>query len=186
MQQVSHNSPLALAYAQSLLELAGDSDQAEAVGGELRDLREVIEKNPAFGTFLSDPSISDEDRTGLLKKVLADQVSKLMMNFLMVVAEKHRLGSLPAISAAYDELLDKQLGKVEVDVIVAQRLTPDALETVRRRVSAALKRDAVVHPYVDESIIGGMILRVQDQLIDGSIRTQLKTIRQRMIAARPK
>jgi F-type H+-transporting ATPase subunit delta len=104
----------------------------------------------------------------------------------MVVAEKHRLGSLPAISAAYDELLDKQLGKVEVDVIVAQRLTPDALETVRRRVSAALKRDAVVHPYVDESIIGGMILRVQDQLIDGSIRTQLKTIRQRMIAARPK
>ena len=60
---------------------------------------------------------------------------------------------------------------------VAQRLTAEQLEQVRQQVSQALKKDAVVHQYVDESIIGGLVLRVGDKLIDASVRNQLETMR---------
>jgi F-type H+-transporting ATPase subunit delta len=93
------------------------------------------------------------------------------------------MGKIEEIARAYDELLDERLGKIEVDVTVAQRLGPDQLEQVRRSVSAALKKDAVVHQYVDESIIGGLVLRVQDRLIDASVRAQLEGMRRRMLGA---
>ena len=108
------------------------------------------------------------------------------MNFVGVVAQHNRLADLPRIADAYEDLLGEMLGKIEVDVIVAQKLSADQLEQVRQKVSSALKKDAVVHQYVDDSIIGGLILRVQDQMIDASVKTQLETIKKRLRAARPK
>jgi F-type H+-transporting ATPase subunit delta len=80
-------------------------------------------------------------------------------------------------------MLDEQLGKIEVDVTVAQKLSSEQLEEVRQRVSAALKKDAVVHQYVDESIIGGLVIRVQDKLIDASVKTQLAAMKQQLLSA---
>jgi F-type H+-transporting ATPase subunit delta len=99
---------------------------------------------------------------------------------------KRRLKEIPAIAAAYDDLLDEKLGKIEVDVTVAQKLSPDQLEQVRQRVSQALKKEAVMHQYVDESIIGGLLLRVQDKLIDASVRSQLHSLRDQLLASQPK
>jgi F-type H+-transporting ATPase subunit delta len=78
------------------------------------------------------------------------------------------------------------LGKIEVDVTVAQRLSDAQLEEVRRKVSTALKKDAVVHQYVDEKIIGGLVLRVGDRLIDGSVKAQLDAMRRQLLTAKTK
>ena len=86
---------------------------------------------------------------------------------------------------AFDNLLDIQYGKIEVDVTVANKLNDQELESVRQKVSEALKRDAIVHQYIDESIIGGLILRMNDQLIDGSVRTQLDRMRRQLLSSRP-
>ena len=110
----------------------------------------------------------------------------LWWKFLRLLNVKGRLGLLRQIDQAFDDLLDEQFGKVEVDVTVAQRLSDDELEQVRQTVGAALKRDAVIHQYVDESIIGGLVLRVQDRLIDSSVRAQLAAIKEQMLAARPR
>jgi F-type H+-transporting ATPase subunit delta len=69
-------------------------------------------------------------------------------------------------------------------VTVASKLSADQLEEVRKKVGAALKKEAVVHQYVDDSIIGGLIVRVQDKLIDASVKTQLAAMRQQLLAAR--
>jgi len=82
-------------------------------------------------------------------------------------------------------LLDRQQGVVEVDVTVAKGLGDDQLEAVRRKVGDSLKRQAVVHQIVDPAIIGGLVLRVQDQLIDGSVRAQLSAMRRQLLDARP-
>ena len=153
----------------------------QQVDDELRGLREVIEANPTFRAFLRDPGIGEQERAQTLKRVFGGKLAPLVMNFLGVVNAHGRLGRLEEIARAYDELLDERLGKIEVDVTVAQRLGADQLEQVRRSVSAALKKDAVVHQYVDESIIGGIVLRVQDRLIDASVRAQLEGMRRRML-----
>jgi F-type H+-transporting ATPase subunit delta len=186
MSETKHNSPTAISYAQSLLELATERKQAEAVGQELAGIGEIIEQTPSFSQFLMDPAISQDERAAFIQKVFAGRVSQLVLNFLGVLNVKNRAGILGQIVDAYQDLLDEQLGKIEVDVTVAQKLTPEQLETVRQKVSQALKKDAVVHQYVDESIIGGLVLRVQDQLIDASVRYQLEAMRGQLLAARPK
>ncbi len=170
MRKDNHASPLAIAYARALLELANESKTAAAVGGELRDLREVIDANPDFAQVLSDPAISREERGQLIHRVFDGRASALMLNFLGLVNEKGRLNLLRSIAAAFDDLLEQQQGKVEVDMTVAAELGKEQLESVSRKIGDALKRDAVVHQFVDPQIIGGVVLRVRDQLIDGSIR----------------
>ena len=183
MPPTDQTSPLAVAYARSLLELAEERKQMEQADDELRGLRDVIEANPTFRAFLRDPGVGEQERADTLKRVFGGKLSPLVMNFLGVVNAHGRMGKIEEIARAYDELLDERLGKIEVDVTVAQRLGPDQLEQVRRSVSAALKKDAVVHQYVDESMIGGIVLRVQDRLIDASVRAQLEGMRRRMLGA---
>jgi F-type H+-transporting ATPase subunit delta len=177
-------SPVSLNYAQSLLELAGD--KAEEIGQELADLRRIVEDNNAFRLYLADPGIGQIERGEALNKIFGGRVSQLVLNFLRVLNHHRRLNIFIEIVGAYDELLDEKLGKVEVDLTVAKPLSQEQLAAAQQKISQALKRDAVVHTYVDESIIGGMLIRVQDQLIDASVRTQLRTIKQQMLAKMPK
>ena len=184
--QTTHHSVAVLAYAQSLLDLANEQNQAEAIGEELAQLREIIEQNPTFGLYLADPAIGHDERAAILKAIFAGKVAPLLWNFIGVLNLKDRLKDLPEMAAAYKDLLDEQLGKIEVDLTVAQKLPDDQFEHVRQQISAALKKDVVVHQFVQESIIGGMMLRVKDKLIDASVRNQLQSIREKLLTARPR
>jgi F-type H+-transporting ATPase subunit delta len=186
MAHIKHNSTTALTYAQALLDLAKERNVAEAVGTELENLAEAVQTDPGLKLFLIDPSISSEKRADALKKALTGKVNPLLVNFIGVLNVKNRLAMLGEISDAYQTLLDELFGKIEVDVIVAQKLGPDELQLVQEKVSQALGKSAVVHQYVDESIIGGLVLRVQDRLIDASVKYQLRAIKEQLLAARPK
>jgi F-type H+-transporting ATPase subunit delta len=182
----THASPAAIAYAQSLLDLANERQQTEQIGQELSGLRQIVDENPSFREVLTNPSISHDERAGLLDKVFRHNVSELLFNTLGVLNQKNRLGLISQIAQGYDDLLDQQLGKVEVDLTVAQKLTPGQLETARQKVGQALGREAVVHQYVDDSVLGGMVLRVGDKLIDASVRYQLQAMKEQLLAAAPK
>ena len=80
----------------------------------------------------------------MLDATFRGKVSQLLWNFLGVLNLKGRLALLSEIIAAYDDLMDEKHGKIEVDVTVARKLSPEDLEMVRQRVSSALKKDAVV------------------------------------------
>ena len=178
-----HPSSSAVAYATALIELANDRKLTQPIANELSGLRQVLAENPTFRAFLADPSIGEAERTGVLKKVFEGKLQPLLDHFMKLLAAKGKLGHLDQIADAYDDLLEEQQGKIEVDVTVAQKLTPQQLEDVRQKVSAALNKDAVVHQYVDDSIIGGLVLRVQDKLIDASVKTQIQKLREQLLRA---
>jgi len=186
MAAQKHNSATAVTYARSLLELAQDRGTAESIGQDLSGIAEVLKANPTFDLFLRDPGINGDERMRVINNVLKPSIDPLLANFLGVLNNHQRLGILDQIASAYDDLLDEAMGKIEVDVTTAQRLSPEELEEVRQKISAALKKDAVVHQYVDESIIGGLVLRVEDKLIDASVRSQLETMKRQLLAARPR
>ena len=184
--ETTHHTPTVLSYAESVLELAEEQGQAEPVGQEFARIGEVLEQNPTFAQFLADPGISHAERDRVLGDAFGDgHASPLVWNFIRVLLAKGRLGLLADVVVAYGDLYDDRHGKVELDVTVAHRLSADELEDVRRRVGAALKKDAVVHQYVDESLIGGMVLRVGDRLIDGSVKGQLAAIKKQMLTQQP-
>jgi F-type H+-transporting ATPase subunit delta len=186
MASQTHNSATAVTYARSLLELAQEKNQADSIGKDLAGIAEVLQTNATFDAFLRDPGISVAERTRVIDTVLKPSIDPLLANFLGVLNARNRMGILGEIASAYDDLLDEASGKIEVDVTTAQQLSPEELEEVRQKVSTALKKDAVIHQYVDESIIGGLVLRVQDKLIDASVRSQLQTMKRQLLAARPR
>jgi F-type H+-transporting ATPase subunit delta len=148
---------------------------------------QMRDAEPTFATIVADPGVSAQRRGELVERVFGDgRVSPLMRNFLRVLNEKGRLNVLRQIRVVYDRLRDEQLGNIDVDVTVARPLSDEQLETVRQRVGTALGRNAVVRQHVDDSIIGGLIVRVQDRLIDASVRQQLQNMKQQLLAARPK
>ena len=124
MATQSQHSPTVIAYAKSLLELATEQNQAEPINAEMQSLGEAIGSDPMFENFLRSPSVSDDDRLAVLKKATTG-ASQLLTNFLGVLAAHSRLGLLSQIAEAYDDLLGEQLGKIEVDVTVAQKQTPE-------------------------------------------------------------
>ncbi len=181
MPRQTHSSPAAQSYARALIELANDKGAAVSIQQDLAGLAQVLKDNATFRLYLADPGINAVERHEALDRIFRGRITPLVLNFLGVVNNHNRLRILDQIIDAYNDLLDEQLGKIEVDVYVAKRLPPEQLEAVRGRVSAALKKDAVVHQYVDESIIGGLTLRIGDKLIDASARYQLHALKQKLL-----
>ena len=186
MVKIKYHSPAAMAYARSVLELASESSSEEAVGAELGQIAALLQDNPAFRTFLADPSVPQDSRGETVRRIFGGRVSTLVMNLLGVMNAKGRLSLLGEVCSAYAALLDEKLGKVEVDLTVATRLDDADFEQVRQLVASALNKNPTVHQTVDESIIGGLVLRVGDRLIDGSVRRQLAVMHDRLLAVRKK
>ncbi|MGE5612370.1 MAG: ATP synthase F1 subunit delta [Bacillota bacterium] len=186
MPAAAKQTSAAAAYARAILDLANERQQAEPIADEFRTLKDLLQSNPSFALFLRDPAISVEERQKVLDRIFRGKISPLLMNALAVMNDKGRLGLLASIAAEYQAMLDQQQGKIQVKAIVAREMEPEMLQEVTRRISDALHKKATVRQSVDESIIGGMILQVEDRLIDASVRTQLQTMRNQMLAAIPK
>lgn len=182
---LTHTEPDALAriYALSLFELAqsaGGQSAIETTQSELEDLIELARTEPMFGEFLSSRILPADARAASLQKILGGRVSDLTRRFLLTLNQKGRLGHLAAIVAAFDEKVQQAFGRVEVDVYTASPISPDELASIRARLQQVLGKEPIVHPYTDRSMIGGLKLQIGDQLIDASIATRLRKLRDRL------
>lgn len=167
-------------YARSLIELAnsnGGRERVEQILGELQSIVELARTDSRFSEFLSSRVISSEERKASLKKIFSGRISDTTTNFLMVLSDKGRLGQLATVTAAYDEAVQAQFGRIEVDVYTAQNLDANAISSLQSRLGQSLRKDVVLHPYTDANMIGGVKFQIGDQLIDASIQTRLRQMR---------
>jgi F-type H+-transporting ATPase subunit delta len=183
---MSSTDKIATVYANALLELAvkeGGNSRAQELGEELDALCEVIGANKAFVEFLGSPAVDRAARTATIDRVLKGRVSDAMYRFVRVVNHKGRLGHLLSMGKAYDTLLQKLFGKTEVDVYTVDgQPMGEATETLmREKLRATIGSEAIFHYYAEKSMIGGIKLRIADQLVDGSVATQLRRLQETII-----
>lgn len=181
----SHADALAEVYSRSLYELAekkGGQTMVEDVAGEMESILELTREDDRFGEFLASPAVSMPDRARSLDAIFKGRVSDLVLRFLQVLNEKGRLYHLPAVGAAFDSLVQHKFGKVEVDVYTADAMGSDELREVRAQLQKAIGREPVVHSYVEPAMIGGVKIQVGDRLIDGSIATQLRRVKDQILS----
>jgi F-type H+-transporting ATPase subunit delta len=112
--------------------------------------------------------------------MLEGNVDDLTLRFLLVLNQKGRLGHLAPIAAALDERAQRAFGRVEVDVYTAHPVDADELRSIQAQLNASLGREAVVHCYTEPAMIGGVKLQIGDRLIDGSVATRLRRVRDRL------
>lgn len=169
-------------YAGTLFELAGRHEGVEAFGAGVESVAALME-DPTVREFLVTPRVSAGDKKAALERVLGGVVPSMLLRFLQVVVDKGRQRLLPAIAAAYREMLERHLGRRHMVVTVARPLSPGDEEDLAARLSSATGATVIPHVQVRPGIIGGIVIREGDTVYDGSVKRQLDAMRRRLMAA---
>jgi F-type H+-transporting ATPase subunit delta len=170
-------------YAASLFEVAearGGQAKIEAIGAELGEIVEMARGDARFAEFLSSRILAIKDRAASINTILGGKADPMVVNLLLVLNDKGRLGHIGVIALAYDEIVQERFGRVEVDVFTVSPVDDDQMAALKDRLQARLGKEPVMHRYHDASMIGGLKLRVGDQLFDASIETRLRRMRERL------
>lgn len=133
-------------------------------------------RDPRVATLLGNPRVTTDELAQLVIGVTGSQLGAQGENFLRTLALNHRLAYLPEISTLFDELKDAAEGIADVIITSAAPLDGAQKERLATALEKRLKRNVRLHGEVDESLIGGAVLRAGDLVIDGSLRTRLERI----------
>jgi F-type H+-transporting ATPase subunit delta len=170
-------------YARAFFDLAfaqGGRAAVESLSGELDEVVELTRSNAKFGELLSHPTVTSDVRAKSIDRIFKGRVSDLTLRCLHVLNAKGRINALPAVAASLDDVAQQKFGRVEVDVFTAQPVAAGELDGLRTRLGASLGKDVVVHPYTDPKMIGGIKLKIGDQLVDASIESRLRRMRDKL------
>jgi len=169
-------------YARALLGAAEKAGQTVAVLDELDAIAsEVFVQFPNLETVLGSLLVSHAEKTALLDRVFASQISRLLLNFLKVVSRHGRLDCLRAIRHQARKLHEEMQGNVRVRVTTATEVDRQQIEQITATLSESLGQRLILETVVDPKLIGGIELRINDTVYDGSVANQLQSIRQQMI-----
>ena len=177
---------LAAVYARSLFELAkqaGGQDKINEVVGELEQIQELLAENREFREFFSSPIVDRDKRSKSITRMFENRITDLTLRFLLVLNQRGRLNEFPAIAAAFDHQVQEAFGRVEVDVYTAAPVSKDQLESLSKRIKDAIGREPVLHPYTEAGMLGGLKLRIGDQLIDGSVASKLRRMKRDLLSS---
>jgi F-type H+-transporting ATPase subunit delta len=167
---------IAHVYSKAILELAEQQGEADSLLEELQGLVEYLGRNPELEQFLASPLVDDEDRSRVLEKAFRGQTSDLLLDSLQVVNRKGRLSLLRSIVEGYRSEHRKLRGMVEARVRTAVPLTEALRARVRESVARHTGRQPVLIEKVDPALIGGIIIDVGDEKIDGSVSNKLREL----------
>ena len=173
-------SAVAENYAETLLELGLRDDRADAYGDLLADVADLYRKERTFRLFLQTPRIEPARKKGLLRDALGERVPETFLRFLLVVVEKRRQRALPEMERAYREQLDERRGRVRARVTLAVEPDQELQGEIADRLSEMLDREVVPRFVEDEEILGGLVVRVGDRVLDASLRRRLQELRRKL------
>jgi F-type H+-transporting ATPase subunit delta len=174
------DTTVARSYAEALFELGQRHDAHDAFAQGLNTVTSLLQSDPRIRTFLETPKIDVAVKKQALRDALAAEVSPLFMNFLLVVLEKRRQRLLRGIAAEYRDLLDAKLGRLHVEVALAHEPDERMEQVIISELSRITGRTVIPHIKVDPSLIGGIVVRYGDRVLDGSLRHRLIGMRHRL------
>lgn len=175
-------------YARALLSLALEGgaardrqEIAEKLGAQLAAVTAALARSSEARSALLDPGYSTAQRqqvVGTLAQSL--HLDPLLVNFLRLLVDRQRMPVLPSIARAYGEMVDALTGRVRATVTAAQPLSDGELSAVRDALGRAVQRKVVVEGRTDPALLGGLVAEVGGTLFDGSLRTQLRRLREQL------
>ena len=168
---------VARTYADTMLELAGRDGSESAWLEMLSEIAELYETSVPFKAFLHTPRVSEDDKRRVLRQTFQDRYPELFVRFLLIVLEKRRQSLLPDIEVAGRDLLYERTGRVYASVTLTTEAAPEFRTEVEDRLSEVLGRAVDAEFQVDRKLIGGMVVRVGDKVLDGSVRRRLQMLR---------
>ncbi len=171
-------------YAETMLELARRANDAEGWGRTIDDLAAAMQQDRNVWLFLESPRVSGSEKNAVLRKALGGALPSKFVRFIEALVNHRRQMLIPEIAREYHDLLDAAEGRVHANVVVAQAVDDKERNAIAERLSKVLGKRVVPHVAVNPAIIGGLVVRVGDVVLDGSVRKRLASLKSRMLTSR--
>lgn len=169
-------------YATALADvLAERGDDARKVQEELSAWELMIRNNPPLQEVFSNPTVPYEQKRKVLDALIArTRVRPVMANFLQVLLQNHRLTELPEVNNRFAQVLDERSGVISAEVTTARPVPESSRQALRETLMRLTGKDVRLSFATDEELIGGIVTRIGSTVYDGSVRTQLEQVKERM------
>jgi F-type H+-transporting ATPase subunit delta len=168
-------------YAQALLSVAQDGNVIDQVGNDVNAIASLLKESPDLREFLASPVFKADAKKAVLNRVLGDGVHPYTRNFLLVLVDRRRIFLLEGICKEFQALLRKLNQTVLAEVTTVNELTDDQRRSLQEKITALTSaRNVELETKLDPDLIGGVIIKVGSQVIDASLRGQLRRISLRL------
>lgn len=168
-------------YAVALGRLAREAGTATRVRQDLESVVELLRSTPELGAFLESPDIAQREKAKFLERILKGKVESVVVPFLLLVLRRGRTGLLPEILSEYVRIDEEDRGIQRASLVSAVPLRESDRERVLSQLKRITGREIVLESTVDPAIIGGIIVYVDGDVIDGSVRSRLEELRARLL-----
>jgi F-type H+-transporting ATPase subunit delta len=175
-------STIARNYAEALLELARRAKDLRGWGNLIASIGDAMNRDQTLRAFLETPRVDAATKNAVLRKALADRAPSKFVRFVESVVSHRRQMLIPAIAQEYMDLVDAAENRMHATVTVAKEVDDTTRQLIADRLSKVFDKTVVPHVTVDDRIIGGLVVRVGDTVMDGSVRRKLGILKQRMMA----
>lgn len=176
---------VATQYAEAALELAEASDDKTAPVKVLNDLagvKEVFAQTPDLSMVLRNPSIASEDKKSMLLKSFKGKVHDITLRLIELLVDRRRLDLIDSVETRFRDLVRERQNIVSASLISSQELTQSEIADIKARLTEHLGKKLELDVSVDKSLLGGVVLRLGDQVIDGSLKGKLSTIEKQLLS----
>lgn len=172
---------LARRYAKALLQLGEEDKSVERIGTETADLAAAMESSQELSDTLTNPLFPRSDRQRVLEAILQKiGAGKNVVNFALLLLDRERLGEVVAISRELSAMIDEALGRVAAEVVSATPLSAVQEAEIKSKLETLSGKKVDMQTRQDAELLGGVVAMVGDVVYDGSLRTQLMQLRNRM------
>ncbi|MGB8656390.1 MAG: ATP synthase F1 subunit delta [Candidatus Zixiibacteriota bacterium] len=171
-------------YAAALFSTAKRINQVEAMSRDLDAVSDLLRKNRVLTDLLESPQIAQGEKKELISTVLKGRISEALFSFLALVLSKHRIQYLLSMSEEFQSLVRRHQGIVQARVGTAHATEPALLEKIRRQLEKNTGKKVEMETEIDSSLIGGIVIVLDDKIIDKSIRHQLRRLKEQMMTSR--
>lgn len=169
-------------YAKAFVDIPASPQQLTERISELEAIVEGFDKVPEALRYLQDPQFSYDEKEHCLQKTFKERVDKTVYYFLLTVLKKKRFDFFSKIVEKAREISFKRAGNLCVKLTTFFPLTDAQKEQFKAKIKAYFQKDVYVHYQVDPNILGGVVLEVNDKVMDASVATQLDNLKREMLA----
>jgi F-type H+-transporting ATPase subunit delta len=175
-------STIALNYAEALLVLAQRAKDLRGWGALIQSIADAMQRDHTLRLFLETPRIAASTKIDVLRRALSDRAPSSFVRFVESVVRHRRQMLIPEIGQQYMDLVDQVENRMHANVTVAQEADEKTRRLIADHLSQVFSKTVVPHLSVDPAILGGVVVRVGDTVMDGSIRRRLSVLRHRMLS----
>ena len=173
---------IASVYARSLFEVAKEQDKLDKVRDELGEFTDALNESRELQMFLFSPYFSTKEKTEGLDKAVSG-ADETVLNFLRLLIEKHRMPVLFRVRAEFDQLWEEENRLLPVTVTSAVELPEETVKQIGDRIAEQTDRKVDIAANVDPDILGGIVVRVGNSVLDASVRNRLEQLRRQVARA---